>query len=184
MKKLIAKFVFFIFGWKADYKKEYKVPKTVMLASPHTSNWDLVFALGVYWMEGIDAKFLIKNNYTKSFFGFFFKWLGAIGVDRTKHNNLVDYSVELFNNAKKLVLMVPAEGTRHRVEKWKTGFYHIAKNANVPVSFGFLDYGKKLAGVGDVYALSGVFESDMQYIQDFYTTIEAKHPEKYNQKIF
>lgn len=184
MKKLIAKFVFFIFGWKADYKKEYKVTKTVMLASPHTSNYDLVYALGVYWMEGIDAKFLIKNTYTKSFFGFFFKWLGAIGVDRSKHNNLVDYSVELFNKSKKLVLMVPAEGTRHRVEKWKTGFYHIAKNANVPVSFGFLDYGKKLAGVGDVYTLTGVFEADMQYIQDFYATIEAKHPEKYNQKIF
>ena len=111
MKKLIAKFVFFIFGWKTDYKKEYKVPKTVMLASPHTSNWDLVFALGVYWMEGIDAKFLIKNNYTKSFLGFFFKWLGAIGVDRTKHNNLVDYSAELFNGSEELVLMVPKDNT-------------------------------------------------------------------------
>lgn len=184
MKKLIAKFIFFLFGWKADYKKEYKVPKTVMLASPHTSNWDLVFALGVYWIEGIDAKFLIKHNYTKSFLGFFFKWLGAIGVDRSKHNNLVDYSVELFDKSKKLVLMVPAEGTRERVEKWKSGFYHIAKNAKVPVSFGFLDYGKKLAGVGDVYNLCGVFETDMKYIEDFYATIEAKYSEKYNKKIF
>ena len=184
MKKLIAKFIFFIFGWKRMYRQAFKVPKCVMLASPHTSNWDIVFALGVYWMEGIDAKFLIKNAYTKGFFGFFFKWLGAIGVDRSKNNNLVDYSVELFKTREKLVLMVPAEGTRERVEKWKTGFYHIAKNANVPVSFGFLDYGKKLAGVGDVYSLSGVFETDMQYIQDFYATIEAKFPEKYNKKIF
>ena len=184
MKKIIAKFVFFIFGWKATYKQEYKVPKCVMLAAPHTSNWDLVFALGVYWLEDINAKFLIKNTYTKSYFGFFFKWLGAIGVDRNKHNNLVDYSVELFKKRKKLVLMVPAEGTRERVEKWKTGFYHIAKNANVPVSFGFLDYGKKLAGVGDVYYLKGEFETDMQYIQDFYATIEGSHPEKYNKKIF
>ena len=183
MKKVIAKFVFFIFGWKIDFKPEYKVPKTVMLASPHTSNWDLVFSLGVYWIEGIDAKFLIKNNYTKSALGFFFKWLGAIGVDRSKHNNLVDYSVELLNSSENLVLMVPAEGTRERVEKWRTGFYHIAKNANVPVSFGFLDYGKKLAGVGDVYNLSGEFEIDMKYIQDFYATIEARHPEKYNKSI-
>ena len=184
MKKLIAKFVFFIFGWKTTYKQEYKVPKCVMLAAPHTSNWDLVFALGVYWLEGINAKFLIKNTYTNSFLGFFFKWLGAIGVDRSKHNNLVDYSVELFKTREKLVLMVPAEGTRERVEKWKTGFYHIAKNANVPVGFGFLDYGKKLAGVGDVYNLKGAFETDMQYIQDFYATIEGSHPEKYNKKIF
>ncbi len=80
--------------------------------------------------------------------------------------------------------MVPAEGTRERVEKWKTGFYHIAKNANVPVSFGFLDYGKKLAGVGDVYKLTGVFDTDMKYIQDYYKKIEPRHPEKYNKKIF
>lgn len=184
MKKLIGKFVLFIFGWKADYKAQFKVKKSVMLASPHTSNWDLLFALAVYWIEGIDAKFLIKNNYTNSFFGFFFKWLGAIGVDRSKGTNLVDYSIALFEKREELVLMVPAEGTRERVEKWKTGFYHIAKNAKVPVSFGFLDYGKKIAGVGDVYSLTGNFEKDMQYIQDFYKNIEAKHPEKYNKKIF
>lgn len=184
MKKGIGKFVLFIFGWKADYKAQFKVKKSVMLASPHTSNWDLLFALAVYWIEGIDAKFLIKNSYTKGFFGFFFKWLGAIGVDRSKGNNLVDYSIELFNIREELVLMVPAEGTRERVDKWKTGFYHIAKNANVPVSFGFLDYGKKIAGVGDVYALTGTFEKDMQYIQDFYKDIKAKHPEKYNKQIY
>ena len=129
MKKLIAKFALFISGWKADYKEEFKVSKSVMLAAPHTSNWDIVYALVVYWLEGIDAKFLIKNNYTKSFFGFFFKWLGAIGVDRKKNSNLVDYSVQLFNESDKLILMVPAEGTRRKVDKWKTGFYHIAKNA-------------------------------------------------------
>ena len=80
--------------------------------------------------------------------------------------------------------MVPAEGTRERVEKWKTGFYHIAKNANVSVSLGFLDYKKKLAGVGDVYDLKGNVEIDMQYIEDFYKDITPKHPEKYNKKIF
>ena len=184
MKWLIAKFVFFISGWKADYPKKFKVSKSVMLAAPHTSNWDIVLALGVYWMEGIDAKFLIKNSYTNSFFGFFFKWLGAIGVDRTKHNNLVDYSVELLNNSEKLILMVPAEGSRMFVEKWKTGFYHIANKAEVPVSFGYLDYKKKVAGVGDVYHFDGDFEKDMQYIEDFYKDITAKHPELYNKKIF
>lgn len=184
MKKLIAKFVFFIFGWKADYPEKFKVSKCVMLAAPHTSNWDIVFALGVYWMEGIDAKFLIKDSYTNSFFGFFFKWLGAIGVDRSKNNNLVDYSVELFKNRDTLVLMVPAEGTRRKVDRWKTGFYHIANNAKVPVSFGFLDYKKKLAGVGDVYSLTGDFDVDMQKIEDFYATIEGKHREFYNKKIF
>tara|TARA_R110002073_G_scaffold139232_2_gene289268 strand:- start:48000 stop:48554 length:555 start_codon:yes stop_codon:yes gene_type:complete len=184
MKKYIAKFVFFIFGWKATYLEKYKVSKSVVLAAPHTSNWDLLFSLAVYWREGIDAKFLIKNVYTNGIFGFFFKWLGAIGVDRSKHNNLVDYAISLFSTSEKLILMIPAEGTRKRVAKWKTGFYHIARNAQVPISFGFLDYKKKLAGVGDVYLLTGDFDNDMKYIEDFYRTIEGKHPELYNKKIF
>ena len=184
MKKLIARFVLYISGWKSDYPEIFKVSKSVMLAAPHTSNWDLIYALAVYWKEGINAKFLIKNNYIKGILGFFFKWLGAIGVDRNKNNNLVDYAVELFNSSKELILMVPAEGTREWVEKWKTGFYHIAKNANVPVSLGFLDYTKKLAGVGKVYNLKGDFKTDMQFIQDFYKDIEAKHPELYNKQIF
>lgn len=184
MKKVIAKLVLLVSGWKADYRSEFKVSKTVMLAAPHTSNWDIVYALAVYWLEGIDAKFLIKDDYTKGFFGFFFKWLGAMGVDRAKNNNLVDYSVELFNNSEQLVLMVPAEGSRKWVPKWKTGFYHIANQAQVPVSFGYLDYKKKIAGVGEVYPLTGDFEGDMQKIQDFYSDITAKHPELYNQKIY
>jgi len=184
MKKRIAKFIFFIFGWKTQYPKKFKVQKSVIIAAPHTSNWDIVFSLAVYWKEGINAKFLIKNSYTNSFFGFFFKWLGAIGVDRKKHNNLVDYSVELFNNSETLILMVSPEGTRKKVDKWKTGFYHIAKNANVPVSLAYLDYTKKNAGVGDVYSLTRIFETDMQFIQDFYKDIDGKHPELYNKKVF
>ncbi len=184
MKRLIAKFVLFVSGWKPAYQERFKVRKSVMLAAPHTSNWDIVYALAVYWLEGIDAKFLIKDDYTKGLFGFFFKWLGAIGVNRKKNNNLVDYSVTLFNSRETLILMVPAEGTRRRVEKWKTGFYHIARNAGVPVSFGYLDYQKKVAGVGQLYELSGEFEKDMQVIENFYATITAKHPEYYNKKIF
>ncbi|NNC69941.1 MAG: glycerol acyltransferase [Flavobacteriaceae bacterium] len=184
MKRCIAKFILFVSGWKADYPDQFKVPKSVMLAAPHTSNWDIVYALAVYWLEGIDAKFLIKDAYTNGFFGFFFRWLGAIGVDRSKNNNLVDYSIQLFNSFEKLILMVPAEGTRRRVEKWKTGFYHIANSAKVPVSFGYLDYQKKIAGVGNVYELSGDFKEDMQIIEDFYAHIEPNHPELYNKKIF
>ena len=184
MKKLIAKFVLFVSGWNADYPDQFKVSKSVMLAAPHTSNWDIVYALAVYWLEGIDAKFLIKDSYTKGFFGFFFTWLGAMGVNRKMNNNLVDYSVHLFNTSEKLILMVPAEGTRRRVAKWKTGFYHIANTARVPVSFGFLDYKKKIAGVGNVYDLTGDFEKDMRTIEDFYATIEARNPEFYNKKIF
>lgn len=184
MKKIIAHLVFLIYGWKSDYPKEYKIPKTVMIAAPHTSNWDLIFALAVYWKEGIKAQFLIKDSYTKGLKGYFFRWLGAIGVDRSKHNNLVDFAVKLYNSSESLILMVPPEGTRKKAERWKTGFYHMAKNANVPVSLGFLDYKNKIAGVGGTYKLTGVFENDMEHIQDFYKNIEGKFPEQYNKSIY
>jgi len=180
----MAKFVLFISGWKSNYLKEYQTDKCVMIAAPHTSNWDLVYALAVYWKEGVNAKFLIKDSYTNSMFGFFFKWLGAIGVDRSKNTNLVDYAVSLFENNDKLVLLVPAEGKREKVDKWKTGFYHIAQNAKVPVSLGYLDYKHKIAGAGYLFNLSGDFEKDMHIIEDFYKDKTAKHPELYNKKIF
>ena len=184
MKKLLGRFALFLFGWKAQYPKEFRVSKTVMIAAPHTSNWDLLFAMATFWKVGIEPKFLIKNDYTKGLQGYFFKWMGAIGVDRSKHSNLVDYAVSLFEKREQLVLMVPAEGTRKRVEKWKTGFYHMAKLAGVPISLGYLDYKKKIAGVGGLYPLTGDFEKDMLHIQGFYKDIPAKYPENYNPNIF
>jgi len=184
MKKFIGRLILFISGWKDDYDDKYKVDKCVMLAVPHTSNWDLLYAIAVYWKNGINAKFLIKNVYTKGFLGSFFKWLGALGIDRSQHTNFVDYAVNLLNTSEKLVLLVPAEGTRKRVKKWKTGFYHIARQARVPVALGFLDYKKKIAGVGGLYNLTGDFEIDMTNIQTFYLSKTAKYPERYNKQIF
>ena len=184
MKQFLGAFTLFIFGWKYTYPEEFKVDKCVMLAAPHTSNWDLIYALAVYWKAGVKSQFLIKNVYTKGLHGYFFKWLGGIGVDRTKHNNMVDYAVSLFETNDRLALGVPAEGTRKWVEKWKTGFYHIATKAKVPVCLCYLDYKNKIAGVGKMIQLSGDFDKDMNIIQSFYEDKTAKFPKLYNKKIF
>ncbi len=184
MKKFIANFIFFISGWKSKYETEYSTERCVMIAAPHTSNWDFLFAICVYWKHGVEAKFFIKDTYTKGFVGYFFNKLGAIGVARGKKNNLVEFAVNLYNTNDKLVLLVPAEATRKRVGKWKKGFYVIAKKANVPVALGYLDYKKKIAGVGGLIHLSDSFEEDMQKIQYFYKNISAKYPENYNKKIY
>lgn len=184
MKSIIGKLILKMFGWKSNYPNEFKTHKSVMIAAPHTSNWDFVFALAVFWEQKIPVMFFIKDAMTKGFHGWFFKMLGAIGVDRSKKGNLVQFAVDTLNSREEIVLLVPAEGTRSRVEKWKTGFYHIAQQTNLPVALGYLDYKNKIAGVGNLIQLSGKFEEDMQKIQDFYSEIPAKYPELYNKNIF
>jgi 1-acyl-sn-glycerol-3-phosphate acyltransferase len=133
---------------------------------------------------GLDLKYFIKDSYTRSPLGWLFKYTGAMGVNRSHRNNLVEHCVDLLNHEPQLVVLIPAEGSRSRVDKWHTGFYHIALQSGVPVSLGYLDYKKKIAGVGKVFSLTGDFEKDMSVIQDFYQKVTPKYPEKYNPKIF
>lgn len=183
MKRKTGSFVLRLFGWKSDYKEEFVLKKGVVVAAPHTSNWDFLFALATFWKMGINVKFLIKDNYTKSIFGFFFKALGAVGVDRSNGKNMVDFAAGLIKS-KDIIFIVPAEGTRKRVEKWKTGFYHIAKKANVPVLLGYLDYKSKTSGINKVIELTDSFENDMKEIQEYYLNYTAKFPKNYNPSIY
>lgn len=185
MKKLIATILLKIAGWKVNVEVTEEMKHSVMVAAPHTSNWDFPIALMTFWKMDANIKYFIKDNYTKGFFGWFFKWTGAIGVDRTKKNNhLTDYAVELLENNKEIVVLVPAEGTRDKVDKWRTGFYHIAERAKVPVTLGFMDYSNKTAGVLGVHHLVGDFEKDMHHFQEVYRNITAKFPKKYNPSIY
>ena len=134
MKYLIARFVFLITGWKLIATKEdiTAAQNSVMIAAPHTSNYDLVYALGTFWLMRLPLKFFIKDFYTKWYFFGFFKWMGAIGVNRSKRNNLVEHAAELLRSDKNMTLMVPAEGTRKRVDKWKPAFIKSLKRQARP----------------------------------------------------
>ena len=184
MKKLIARFVFWITGWKAELIDLEIVKRSVMIAAPHTSNWDLVYMVGVFWQYKIPVKFFIKDSYTKGLHGWYFRWLGGIGINRKEAGNMVETAAKLFELEKELIIVIPPEGTRKRVYKWKKGFYFIAQKANVPVSFGFLDYKNKIGGVGGFINLSDSFENDMDKIQTFYKTKSGKFPELYNEVIY
>ncbi len=183
MKKIIGSIILFIFAWKADYKEEFQIKKGVAVAAPHTSNWDLLFALAIFWKIGVNIKFLIKDSYTKSFLGFVFKAVGAVGVNREKGNNMVDFAAEILKT-EDYIFLVPAEGTRKKVERWKTGFYHIAKKAEVPILLGFLDYKTKTGGFKKTLIPSDSFEKDMEIIQEYYLEFTAKYPEQYNPSIY
>ena len=185
MKKLLAKFVNFITGWHVKVPEEFRLRKAVMIAAPHTSNWDLIHALPGLWLGGYRPKFFIKDDFKKvPVINWLLKWVGAIWVNRKKNNNLIKHSIDMLNSEKELLLLVPAEGTRSAAPKWKLGFYHIAKEAGLPILLSYLDYAKKEAGVGKMVYPSDDFEKDMLEIENFYKNITPKYPEKYNKRIF
>lgn len=184
MKYYIAKLIFAVTGWKLDASEEKiaAAKNTVMIAAPHTSNWDLIFSLSAFWLMGLPVRFFIKDFYTRWYFLGFFRWLGAIGVDRSKRGNLVDFAAQLLQEHDDLVILVPAEGTRKRVEKWKTGFFHIAEISGKNISLGYLDYEKKMAGILDVLPVEDK-QRTFDKIQAAYSQVQGKYPELYNPKI-
>ncbi len=111
-----------------------------------------------------------KNTLFPFPLGWFMKWLGGTPIDRSKSHNVVVDTVRQYRENKDLIVLVPPEGTRKKVAKWKTGFYHIAKNANVPILMGYVDAEKKEAGIADYFYPSGSLEADMKEIQSFYST--------------
>lgn len=174
-----------LYGWRVDVVPYEKVKGTVMIAAPHTSNWDFLFVNVAMWQLGWDMRFMIKDSHTKNFFyGWLVKLIGGIGINRSQKNDMINYSCQLLKENPDLILLVPAEGTRTRVLKWKLGFYYIAKRANVPISLGYLDYKRKLAGVGKlVYPNQKSKEELFKEIEEFCNTIHAKYPENYSPKI-
>ncbi len=106
------------------------------------------------------------------------KWMGGISVDRSKSNNVVSQSVDQFSNNDELILIVPPAGTRKRVTKWKTGFYYIAYHANVPILLSYLDYGRKVGGIGPLFYPTGDYQADIVKIMAFYSNVSGKYPEK------
>jgi len=181
MWRFISKIIFFVTGWKVvgDYPVEIK--KAVLIAAPHTSNWDFIFSRAGLFLMNAPAKFLIKKEWVDGPAGFLLKKLGAIPVDRkstAKTYSFVDEISRLFPKYDKLAVMIAPEGTRKRVPRWRSGFYHIALKANVPILFGYLDYKKKNAGIGGVFYPTGDYEGDLEKIKSFYRTVTAKYPEQ------
>lgn len=183
MKKAISKFVLWLKGWKVVGEIP-NIKKYVIVAAPHTSNWDFVIGRAFGYLLGIEAKFLGKSQLFKPPHGWLFRFMGGIPVDRTKHNSLVEFTIDLFDNREELVLGLAPEGTRKRVERWKQGFYHIAIGANVPIVLSFMDYKKKEAGVGKILYPSGNLDEDMSIIEEFYKSVTPKFPAYFNTKIY
>lgn len=186
MKKWIGKLVYFVLGWKLDNKMNVDhIHSCVLVAGPHTSNWDFVIAISAFWQMEIPIKVFIKDDWTKPWYGFIIKWFGGIGVDRSQRKNLVSYAASLLkDHTQRLYFISTPEGTRSYSEKWKKGFYYIAKEGNVPILFAYADYAKKEAGVsGYIDPKEHSLEEILAYAEDFYRDITPKYPENYNKNV-
>lgn len=179
MRKIFV-WLFKLKGWKIEANLPDGYKKCVVIAAPHTSNWDFLYSMAVFFKLKIPVRFLAKNELFVWPIGRLLKSVGGIAVQRSKSHKLVDDIITLFSKEKELMLMIPAEGTRSSVTKWKTGFYHVALGADVPVLLGCLDYENKIAGFGPLLYMSGDAKADAKKIKDFYRNIKGRHPENFN----
>jgi 1-acyl-sn-glycerol-3-phosphate acyltransferase len=155
------------------------LPKFVMIIAPHTSNWDFFVGVGALFSLGLKVEFFGKDSVFRWPTGFVMRWLGGIPVDRLVSKDRVSDSVAAFKARDKLVLGMAPEGTRTRVEEWKTGFYHVARGAGVPIVPVAFDYAKKAIIIGDPFTPTGDIAGDIEKLRGFFANVTAKRPENY-----
>jgi 1-acyl-sn-glycerol-3-phosphate acyltransferase len=163
-------------GWQKEGRTPSE-PKYVMIAAPHTSNWDLFYTLLLAFAFRIKVYWLGKEAIFRPPFKGICQWLGGIPIDRSKSNNIVSQSIQIFKGNERMILIVPPEGTRKKVRYWKTGFYYIAHGAGVPIALGYVDYGRKAGGIGPMFNPTGNIEADMKEIKAFYADVTGKRPD-------
>jgi 1-acyl-sn-glycerol-3-phosphate acyltransferase len=163
-------------GWKVEGALPPEATKSVFIAAPHTSNWDLPYTLMVAFALRLNPYWMGKHSIFKAPFGGIMQWLGGIPVNREQSNNLVAASADAIRTADgPLQLIVPPEGTRSKTRYWKTGFYYIALGAQVPIVMAYMDYNTKRSGLGPLFKPTGDVEADMAAIKAFYAPFKGKN---------
>lgn len=167
-------------GWTIEGSLPAHAAKSVLIAAPHTSNWDLPYTLMLAFSLHLRVYWMGKQSLFRAPFGGVMRWLGGIPVNREQSSNLVASSAQAMRAAKgPMQLIVPPEGTRGKTRHWKTGFYYIAQDAGVPIVLAFVDYGRKVGGLGPVFEPTGDLERDMADIKAFYAPIKGKNADQF-----
>ncbi|MQM30238.1 MAG: glycerol acyltransferase [Candidatus Accumulibacter phosphatis] len=170
-----------ITGWKIEGSLPASASKSVLIAAPHTSNWDLPYTLMVAFALRLNIYWMGKAEIFRPPFRGLMRWLGGIPVARETANNLVAASAAAITAADSPVqLIVPPEGTRSKRREWKTGFYHIAVTAQVPIVLAYMDYEKKISGLGEIFVPTGDVDADIAAIKAFYAPFKGKNASQYH----
>lgn len=173
--RLLWKLYLWITGWKVQTNFPYHIPKCVVIVAPHTSAWDFIIGLAVRSVLRLQhVKYLGKAELFEGRFGFFFRRLGGYPVDRSNKHNMVDQVVALFNQHERFVLALSPEGTRKKVDRLKTGFYHIAKKAGVPIIMTAFDFKRKEVYFAEPFYATDDEVADFKKIISFYAPVQGK----------
>ena len=179
MRWLVKLIYFKLMGWKVVGNTTMSVDtikKAVLIAVPHTSWHDFFIGIFLRKIVGIKANFVGKKELFVFPFGYFFRALGGAALDRTSGQNKVQAIAKLFNDREEFRLALAPEGTRKKVEKWKTGFYYIAKEANVPIIMFTLDFGRKQNKISEPFYPTDNMEADFKFMHDFFKGVVGKVP--------
>ncbi|HEX4887274.1 MAG TPA: 1-acyl-sn-glycerol-3-phosphate acyltransferase [Luteibaculaceae bacterium] len=182
MLRFIFRWLFAKNGWTVNNPLLDQCQHCVMIGAPHTSNWDFVYCIIAFEVMNIPLRFTIKKEWMRFPLSLFVAPLGGVAIDRSPKGgkvrlSMVEAMTNLLKSHKRMALVVTPEGTRKAVPALKTGFYHVAVNAGVPIALGYLDYAKKEAGVGKIIYPSGDMAKDLLEITEFYKGISARYQE-------
>lgn len=185
MLKHLSLTLFKLCGWKVEGAIPDNINQSIVIAGPHTSNFDFLFAMAGFYHLKLPVRYLIKEDWSKNILlKKIFEDSGALGVNRKKSTSMVDTLAELFKSTREdLHLMISPEGTRRLTPIWKTGFYHTARKANIPLVLSSLDYSKKLAVIGPSFVPTGCYKRDMLIVKNFYKDVVPKYPAKFSLQI-
>lgn len=171
----LSKWLLKLLGWStiADFPESKKY---IVIAAPHTSNWD--FPLGILAAKALklEVRWIGKHTIFRWPFGYFFRAMGGTPVHRGKKADLIKQIAELFSQTDELAMALAPEGTRSKTDHWKTGFWHIAKAANVPIAMAYLDFGRKQVGLGGTFYPGDSIKKDFEQIRAFYKDRRGKNP--------
>jgi 1-acyl-sn-glycerol-3-phosphate acyltransferase len=178
MKRTLASWILSLFGWRIVGGIPPDLKKYVLIAAPHTSWWD--FPLGILVRTAIGRKiyFLGKRALFKPPLGIFFRWMGGYPVNRSRSSNLVDQMTVAFQNREEFGIALAPEGTRKKVDTLKTGFYYIAKGANVPIVMVRFDYGNRKAEFSKPFWPGDNTDKDLAFVLEYFKGVKGKIPEQ------
>ncbi|MGX1024873.1 1-acyl-sn-glycerol-3-phosphate acyltransferase [Psychroflexus sp. MBR-150] len=174
----LAKFVFHtLLGWSIKGQFSKDIPKTVVVVAPHTSWHDFYIGILARKVVNIPIHYVVKKELFDSPFGWYFRWMGGEPIDRTSSQNKVQQIVNIFKSKQEFRLAITPEGTRKKVKTWKSGFYHIAHTAQVPITSVAFDYATKTVSISKPFYTTGNYDKDLKHIKSFYSGVVGKIPE-------